>query len=176
MLTMKKALSIPVLLICLSVNAAAFNKNNLDYVIGGDNGKIYISKTYKPNLVISWFDDEQPGFNNPEDIFIDSRQELYVADTGNNRIVRLSLKGELIRIYAVPEDPFQSPKGVFVDGEGDIYVADTGNSRIVVLNADGEVKRIYLKPESRFLDKLFKYEPTKVGVGVNGYIYTIIGS
>lgn len=66
---------------------------------------------------------------------MDAAGRVYVADTGNSRITRVSdmtgagwaelgTDGHGIK-------QFSKPRGIFVDGAGRIYVADSGNSRIV---------------------------------------------
>ena len=77
-------------------------------------------------------------FNFPVGIAVDSAGKIYVADEGNNRIVRMDdITGmNLIALSANPAntaDQLRGPLGVAVDGNNPpkIYVADTGNNRIV---------------------------------------------
>ncbi|WP_233530935.1 YIP1 family protein [Paenibacillus alkalitolerans] len=109
----------------------------------------------------------------PSDVFIDSRDEIYIADTGNNRIVKFDKYGEWVRYYELPESPLNAPQGVFVDDNGDIYVADTGNKRVVRLSADGELLKEYKRPESRNVPDELKFDPTKVIVDKRGYVYIV---
>ena len=74
--------------------------------------------------------------NEPEDLFIDSRGILYVADTGNSRVVKMTREGDVLAVYYGPENmPMNNPQGVFVDKDGDLYVADTGNFRVLHLSS-----------------------------------------
>ncbi|TDG00998.1 nuclease PIN [Paenibacillus piri] len=107
----------------------------------------------------------------PQDLFIDSNDQLYIADTGNNRIVHLNERGELVRILEVKESPLNKPQGLFVDTNGHIYIADTGNKRIVRLNKDGKLVREYKRPESKFLSASFKFDPVKLVVDKRGFLY-----
>ncbi len=77
-------------------------------------------------------------FNKPNGIFVDSSGRVYVADTGNHRIVRMDdMAGTGWTTLGDPLTPdsgtghFNSPRGIFKDTSGHIYVADTDNSRIV---------------------------------------------
>ncbi len=107
----------------------------------------------------------------PKDLFIDHNDHIYVADTGNNRIVHLDEQGDLVRIIAVPESPLNKPEGVFVDKNGDIYIADTGNKRVLRLDKDGKLVKEYGRPDSKFLPESFKYDPIKLIVDKRGFLY-----
>ena len=72
-------------------------------------------------------------FNNPTDIAIDSIGNIYVTDTGNNRIQKFNFNGTFITKWGSKGDKdgqFSNPCGITVDIEGNVYVADTGNYRI----------------------------------------------
>lgn len=157
-------------------HVSAFSQNDLDYCLNDEQEPVYTSKTYEYVETLSYINGADPAeLHNPEDLFIDSKGELYIADTGNNRIVRTTLDGKLIAVYKNESDPFYQPTGVFVDTNGDIYVADSGNKRIVILDTDGSMKIAIGKPESDLLSDVNNFIPVKVAVGTTGYIYTIVG-
>lgn len=75
-------------------------------------------------------------------------QELYIADTGNNRIRKVDLRTGIITTVAGTGEPgyagdggpavnanLNGPMGVTVDGLGNLYIADTGNNCIRRLDA-----------------------------------------
>jgi Gluconolactonase len=107
----------------------------------------------------------------PQDLFIDGNNRLYIADTGNNRIVVMSREGELLRVIEVKESPLSQPQGLFVDKAGLIYVADTGNHRVVKLDPSGKLLQEFKRPESKFLPDSFKYDPVKLVVDKRGFLY-----
>ncbi|MCU6708846.1 NHL repeat-containing protein [Paenibacillus sp. J5C_2022] len=109
----------------------------------------------------------------PQDLFIDKLDEIYIADTENNRIVHLDAKGDLLRALTVPDSPLNRPQGVFVTDNGDLYIADTGNRRVVRLDKEGRLLHEYTKPESRLVPDTFVYEPSKVSVDKRGFIYVV---
>ena len=122
-------------------------------------------------------------FNSPSDIFIDSNENVYIADTKNNRIVVTDAELEnKITIY----DKFtlsdgsvttlSEPMGIFVSDERNlIYIADTLNSRILVCNYDGQVVTEIKKPDSAMYNQQ-TFQPKKVISDNSGNIYAIVGS
>ncbi len=111
----------------------------------------------------------------PEDMFI-FNNKIYVADTGNSRIVILDSKGNLksvIDSFVVngSVQSFNNPKGIFVTEEGHIYVADSGNSRIVELDSEGVFVREIGRPETDLITDSQSYIPTKIVVDKAGRIY-----
>jgi hypothetical protein len=91
-------------------------------------------------------------FNSPSALAVDADGNLYVADTGNNAIRKITpagqvstLAGDGISGYAdgqAAEARFNAPVGVAVDAQGNVYIADTYNDRIRQITSDGQVKTI----------------------------------
>ena len=78
----------------------------------------------------------------PQGLFVRD-QDLYIADTGNNRIVQVHFDGRdfafvraISEISGCENNTFNSPYDVFVDQEYNIYVADYGNFRVVMFDKD----------------------------------------
>ncbi|OMF23463.1 nuclease PIN [Paenibacillus sp. FSL H8-0548] len=115
--------------------------------------------------------------NLPKDIFVDEKDHIYIADTGNNRIVHLDEKGQYVREIIVSESPLKKPSGVYVDKAGEVYVADTGNNRVVRLDSSGKLLKSFGRPESSYLPADFKYDPVNLIVDKRGFIYvTTLGA
>ena len=106
----------------------------------------------------------------PEDLYYTDGR-LYVADTGNGRIVCLNLETGARR--EIGEGILQNPSGVFVTAEGEIYVADSDLCEVVVLTESGEVVRRYGRPDSTAFGANAQYQPTKVAVSDAGIVYVI---
>jgi len=66
---------------------------------------------------------------------VDSAGNLYIADTGNNRVRKVS--NGVITTVAGNTVALSSPTGIAVDSSGNIYIADTGNQ--VVRKVSGTV-------------------------------------
>lgn len=110
----------------------------------------------------------------PRDLFIDAQDRIYVADSGNNRVVVFHPNGEFDRVLpALEGTPLSNPQGLHVDEKGQIYVADTGNARIVMLDQQGKLLKEYKLPESRFIPADYRFEPIKVAVDKRGFLYIV---
>jgi DNA-binding beta-propeller fold protein YncE len=87
-----------------------------------------------------------PGqFMEPLGIAADELGNVYVADTGNDRIVALRYRGgdlEFIREFLEPgpgAGMFEAPSQVALGRSGLVYVTDTGNDRLVVMTPSGKL-------------------------------------
>ena len=70
----------------------------------------------------------------PGDVKLSKDVDLYIADTGNDRIVKTKMDGSGWTTLG----GFGSPGGIYFDsGSGYVYVADTSNCRIVKTKMDG---------------------------------------
>ena len=91
-------------------------------------------------------------FNTPSGIALDGQGNLYVADTGNHAIRRISAQGQVTTLAGdgTPgfadgkgaQARFNGPMGVAVAADGRVYVADTWNDRIRVIATDGTVSTL----------------------------------
>lgn len=83
-----------------------------------------------------------PGqFNLAAGIAVAANGEVYVADTGNNRIQRFSASGAFIGQWGGPgSGPGQlnEPEGIAIASKGNVYVSDTGNNRVQKFSRDGD--------------------------------------
>lgn len=149
-----------------------------DYIID-DGEHIPIPETYiLKNIIynIKNTGEEEENLKTPSDLFINDKGFLFIVDTGNNRIIKVNKKGEMITVFKEANgNPFNSPKGFFDDGQGNLYVADTMNHRIVHLNDKGEFIKELIKPESSLLRDTFTFDPTKICVSPTGFIYVLKG-
>jgi DNA-binding beta-propeller fold protein YncE len=82
-----------------------------------------------------------PGsFNSPDQVAVDARGHVYVADRQNNRVEEFDSRGQLLGVIGhAGSGPgeFSGPRGVAVDRRGDLYVADSANNRIEKFDAAG---------------------------------------
>lgn len=91
-------------------------------------------------------------FNTPSALALDAKGNLYVADTGNNRIRKVTPEGIVSTVAGegtaghrdgpAAQARFNGPIGIAVDSSGNVYVADTYNDRIRVIRPGGEVSTV----------------------------------
>ena len=121
---------------------------------------------------------------NPGDMVTDEAQNVYIADTGNNRIVVLDRYykvnftiDEFSNDQGVP-DRLTAPQGVFVSEPNEkydklIWVCDTGSNRIVVFDEFGNFQRIVEEPESSLFDQDSVYKPVAIAVDSYNRLYVV---
>jgi uncharacterized protein (TIGR03437 family) len=71
--------------------------------------------------------------NAPRGMAFDNANNLYVADSGNNAVRKITPAGTITTIAS----QLNNPVSVAVGALGSVYIADSGNNRIVEVMADG---------------------------------------
>lgn len=120
----------------------------------------------------------EAGFmNHPEDLFIDADDNVWIADTENNRVLQLDGEGRVLNVITnACGKKLKKPRGVYVHTDGSIWIADTGNLRIATLNRDLTDRKVYVKPDSALLANNFTFDVQKIFVANTGYIYALKGA
>ncbi len=92
--------------------------------------------------------------DSPGGIALDAAHNLYIADTNNNRIRRVSPSGIIETVAGTGWQGFggdggpatdaslNEPSGIVLDQDGGLFVADTGNERIRRVRKDGAIETI----------------------------------
>ncbi len=162
-----------VLMSAISTFAATSNS----FILDTDGERIPIPEAYTVTRTIKNMGDA--GFlNKPEDIFYsDFTQHLYVADTQNNRVLRMTKSGDVDLVVDEANGSLSQPKGVYVDDEnGDIWIADTMNQRIVIVDKNGKYKKEFHKPDSDVLGADFTFDIEKIYVNDMNNIFALKGA
>lgn len=100
---------------------------------------------------------------------------IYVLDSGNNRIVVLNPDGSLNRVISeITLDgrkfEMKEPQGIYVSDKNEIFIADTEGERILICDNNGAVKRVMKAPESDLIPNDFKFNPIGVLIDNSGYL------
>jgi len=118
---------------------------------------------------------------NPSDLITDKNEKVYIADTGNNRIVVLDRWYKFEREISTfvnsqgNNDELAGPEGVFVTDDA-IWVCDTKKSRIVKFDLEGNFQRIVDEPESQLFAKNHVYTPVAMAIDQYGRMYIVSSS
>ena len=99
-----------------------------------------IEKSSVTGGIVSEAPSTEGRFNYPYGIATDSNNDVYVADTSNNRIQKFDPSGDYLAqwgVYGSSEGELAGPRDVTVDSSDDVYVVDTINNRIQKFDANG---------------------------------------
>ncbi len=115
----------------------------------------------------------------PQSLFV-RNNDIYVADTGNNRILQIRKDGDeyaLVRIIDSIKGSdvatFNAPNDMFVDEEENIYIADTNNGRVVMVDKDLNFIKQFTKPNDATFDQSLSFLPNKLVVDVAGRVFLL---
>ena len=142
---------------------------------------------------VSYYYSASRKFGNMElkgnDVVADNEGNLYIADSGNNRIVVLNKHDYtaigVMRNYVDEygrKQQLKNPTGVYVtdpnkmvDGSSHIFVCDNGNERIVVFDRDYNYVRTIEKPQNALLqqDGNNVFVPYAMAVDIYGRIFVV---
>ena len=167
---------------CVTANAGSAYQTYV-YDVYGD--ALYSPDAYTAiNSVGSDYMGLELPIENPGDMVTDEAHNVYIADTGNNRIVVLDRYykvnftiAEFSNDQGVP-DRLTAPQGVFVSEPNEkygklIWVCDTGSNRIVVFDEFGNFQRIVEEPESSLFDQDSVYKPVAIAVDSYNRLYVV---
>lgn len=166
-----------------------------------DEGVIYVADTYNdcirkittdgtvstlagkgaPGLKDGYGNDSS--FDTPCGIVIDKEGNLFVADTGNDAIRKITPQGEVTTLAGGSggrgdgrgtEASFNRPTGIALTHDGFLFVTDQGSSRIRRITPEGEVTT-YAGRRSGFADQTGSQarfsSPAGIAIDRNGALY-----
>ncbi len=95
-----------------------------------------------PEFILQWGSNGagEGQFSGPHGIEVDADGNVYVVDTGNNRIQKFTSDGMLLMTWGslgAGDGQFNHPHGVGIGPKGNLYVSETGNNRVQKFKSDG---------------------------------------
>lgn len=135
-------------------SAVAFDDLGNVYIADTDNNRI--RKITVGGVMTTFAGTGEAGANNPNgqamlaqlkgprSLAVDSARNLYVADTGNNRICRITPAGA----FSVIADKLNDPEAIAIDANDSLYIADTGNNQVLQVSGLASAAKVVdaLKP------------------------------
>ncbi len=103
----------------------------------------------------------------PHGIAVDRDGNVYLADTGNARVVKLDPNGKLLRQWGQRGETsgaFMEPFAVAVDSAGRVYVLDSGRGVILRFTGEGQLDRELLADAGA-------YHPRGLFIDGNDHLY-----
>ena len=135
------------------------------YTIGPNGRKVQTQTAYEP----AGYFDMDFNLNLPEDM-VRFGDDLYVADTGHQRIVKFNMAtGE----GTILIEGLSQPTGIHVNEDGELYVADKTDRVIYHYDAEMTLIQTYGRPDQAIFGAESPFVPVKVTSGPRGILYVV---
>lgn len=190
------------------ITDVAASKSGELYILDGDMSAIYIlNSNYKPKGTINCVknENEELTFKDARGIYVDSDNNIYIADTENGRVIVCNESGELVKQLLLPDsklipDDFNfRPIKVAVDARGYMYVLSDGSYNGAILySPDGDFlgfygansvkssvtqvitqlwNKVIMTDEKRAASAtVLPYQFTDICIDSNNFVYTATGN
>lgn len=172
-------LAVVLCLLSFPVDASAANLPYDTYNYDYWDNVTFTPAAYVPDGTISGVSLGVENFATPQDVCVAPDGDLYIADTGNNRIIVVDDQTKKVSgiidsfIRDGAKDSFNAPSGICISQNEQLYVADRENKRIVVLELDGTFVKTVQDPKSDVLADDYVFKPLKVSVDYADRVYCI---
>jgi len=164
---MKKICFSVLLLLIILIPFPVFAGSTIEtFTLNRRGWEIRTQDAYLPHRNVTWL-----GLDSPQNMVFGLNDVLYIADTGNRRIVMFDTisnekSGELLY------EGFVNPRGVFVTPEGLLYVADAGANSIFIFDTEKNLIRTHGRPDVMAFGET-AFAPNRVAVDVRGNMYIV---
>jgi DNA-binding beta-propeller fold protein YncE len=116
-------------------------------VVAARDGHVYATSVGRDNIAVLVdgkiiAERHDLGLRRPHDVALDAEGRVYVADSGNDRILILDGDLQPLRVLGGAAFGFNEPKYLAFDEHGRLYVADEDNHRIQIF--DAQYRRLWV--------------------------------
>ncbi|WGS64616.1 YIP1 family protein [Marinitoga aeolica] len=133
------------------------------YTMGPNNRLIETRTAFVPSKILT------PNILNAEDLFVDNNGNIYIADTGNMRVLKINKDN---KEESIGDFMMFMPTGVYVKNDK-IYVADSGNFVVQIYDKEGQLLKEIDKPKEPLFGVKNLFIPLKLAVDDRGNIYVV---
>lgn len=163
------------MLLPMSASAVAY----VTYTYSIDGEQLASPHAYTPVMQMdSTYMNLPEALNTPDDLVVDGKGNVYIADSSNNCIYALDSNykfrfkiSTFLNSHGV-SDSLSGCKGCYVT-DSYIYVADTNNNRIVIFDLEGNYVRHLEEPEADIFEDNAIYKPIALAVDATERIYVV---
>ncbi len=181
----------------------------IDGALSGGNARVLIlNKDYSIKEVWNYIkgaDGSEIHFNFAQGIFVDKDENVYIADTYNARVIKCDSKGNLVRLYLLPDSHLipsnfnYMPVKVAVDSKGYVYILSnssyygailyspndeflgfygSNNVAATLLQALGNLWNKLVMTDAKYAasEKVLPFSFNDLWVDADDFIYTVTGS
>jgi tetratricopeptide (TPR) repeat protein len=132
------------------------------YTIGPSGDLVLTQTAYEPSGLLV-FDEK---LNQPQDLYLKD-DFIFIADTGNKRIIKTDLSGN----STVLLNNLGEPTGIHVDEDNYMYVADRLNKTVTIYDELLNIVHVIERPTEPIFGLNSPFTPIKVSSGPRGVIY-----
>ena len=135
------------------------------YTIGPNGRYVQTQTAYEP----AGYFDMDLSLRSPEDM-VRVGDQLYIADTGNKRVVRFDMEtgeGEIL------VTGLNQPTGIHVNEAGELYIADKTDRVIYHYDSSMTLIKTYGRPSEPIFGETSPFVPIKVTTGPRGILYVV---
>ncbi len=161
-----------------SVGVFADGETSFSYTYDSSGVSPAVPEPYKAYATISGkksFGGVQ--LNDPKDIYVSGKGEIYILDSGNSRIAVLSSSLEFERDIRLIRNgnrvDLSGAEGIFVSASDKIYVADKSGAAVYTADNDGNITSVISAPPADKVESGFEFAPTHVLADSAGVVYVI---
>lgn len=172
-------LALGLILCALPISAAAYSdgQTNACYTYDKDGKDVRIPEAYRFRESAALRSADGTAADEPQDLYVDAAGRLYIADTGNDRVLVYDAQFRPVSVidtieFAGERSTLNRPEGVYVYPDGRLLIADTENERLVICDRQGTASAVIEKPENMIgVTEDGRFLPVKAAADSVGRLY-----